>query len=318
MTFSMSEMLAGQFRLELASWSGNFLKRLSERQPAATWAETSAWAVSLPHTRPHPSLAFLSSSSFPCFPLLLGTTSNMSFPQPYRGYPDAKYHKLTLAAEGVLLLSFNRPPVNAWIDPKWQELGCILRKVREDPDVAVIVVAGEGRCFTAGLDLTNQSLATIMQNQPDAARKALIMRSHLRDFQEAVSWFEYVEKPVIAAAHGVAFGLAIDIMSACDIRYATKDTRFSVKEVDAGLAADIGTLQRFPKIVGNDSLARELCYTAREFGATEAREIGFLSKVVDGGRQEVVGKYTMPCCISLLPFDQFFSSLTEYVALTIT
>lgn len=215
----------------------------------------------------------------------------MSFPQPYPTYLDAKYHKLTLAAEGVLLLSFNRPPVNAWIDPKWQELTSILRKVRDDPLVSSIVVAGEGRCFTAGLDLNSQSLGEVIAEAPDAARKAFAMRSHLRDFQEAISWFEYVEKPVIAAAHGVAFGLAIDIMSACDVRYAAKTTRFSIKEVDAGLAADIGTLQRFPKIVGNDSLARELCYTAREFDAAEAREIGFLSKVVDGGREEVVGKF---------------------------
>ncbi|SNX82931.1 related to delta3,5-delta2,4-dienoyl-coa isomerase precursor [Melanopsichium pennsylvanicum] len=212
----------------------------------------------------------------------------MSFPQLYTGYPNAKYHKLTLPAPGVLLLSFNRPPVNAWIDPKWQELALILRYVRDDPDVSCIVVAGEGRCFTAGLDLNAQSLGSVLADAPDAARRAFSMRSHLRDFQEAISWFEYVEKPVIAAAHGVAFGLAIDIMSACDIRYATKDTRYSIKEVDAGLAADIGTLQRFPKIVGNDSLARELCYTAREFDSAEAREIGFLSKIIDGGRNEVV------------------------------
>ncbi|SJX62018.1 related to DELTA3,5-DELTA2,4-DIENOYL-COA ISOMERASE PRECURSOR [Sporisorium reilianum f. sp. reilianum] len=212
----------------------------------------------------------------------------MSSPQPYTGYPNAKYHKLTLPADGVLLLSFNRPPVNAWIDDKWRELAAILRTVRDDPNVCAVVVAGEGRCFTAGLDLNEQSLGSVIADLPDAARKALAMRAHVRDFQEAISWFEYVEKPVIAAAHGVAFGLAIDIMSACDVRYATSTTRFSIKEVDAGLAADIGTLQRFPKIVGNDSLARELCYTAREFDAAEAREIGFLSKVVDGGREEVV------------------------------
>ncbi len=216
----------------------------------------------------------------------------MSFLQPYTGYPNAKYHKLSLAADGVLLISFNRPPVNAWIDPKWQELTLILRTVRDDPLVSAIVVAGEGRCFTAGLDLNQQSLGSIVADQPDAARKALIMRAHIRDFQEAISWFEHVEKPVIAAAHGVAYGLAIDIMSACDVRYAAKGTKFSIKEVDAGLAADIGTLQRFPKIVGNDSLARELCYTAREFDTAEAREIGFLSKVVDGGREEVVGEYS--------------------------
>ncbi|TKY87323.1 hypothetical protein EX895_004000 [Sporisorium graminicola] len=212
----------------------------------------------------------------------------MSFPQPYTGFPEAKYHKLTLAAEGVLLLSFNRPPVNAWIDPKWRELAEILRTVRDDPDVSAIVLAGEGRCFTAGLDLNEQSLSTIVAELPDAARRAFAMRGHIRDFQEAISWFEHVEKPVIAAAHGVAYGLAIDIMSACDVRYAARTTRFSIKEVDVGLAADIGTLQRFPKIVGNDSLVRELCYTAREFDAAEAKEIGFLSKVVEGGREEVV------------------------------
>ncbi|PWY98514.1 ClpP/crotonase [Testicularia cyperi] len=212
----------------------------------------------------------------------------MSFPRPYAGFPNAEYHKLTLEADGVLLLSFNRPPVNAWIDPKWQELQRILKAVRDDPEVAAVVVAGEGRCFTAGLDLMNGSLGAVLSSQPDAARKGWAMRAHLRDFQEAISWFEYCEKPVIAAAHGVAYGLAVDIMSACDIRYAAKGTRFSIKEVDAGLAADIGTLQRFPKIVGNDSLARELAYTAEEFTTDEAREIGFLSRVVDGGRTEVV------------------------------
>ncbi len=127
--------------------------------------------------------------------------AKMSFPQPYKGYPDAKFFKLTLAAEGVLILSFNRPPVNAWHDPKWQELALILRRVRDDPDVASIVVAGEGRCFTAGLDLNAQSLTSIVSELPDAARRAIAFRSHIRDFQEAISWLEYVEKPVIAAVH---------------------------------------------------------------------------------------------------------------------
>ena len=66
------------------------------------------------------------------------------------------------------------------------------------------------------------------------------------------------------------------MISACDIRYCSKDAWFSIKEVDIGLAADIGTLQRFPKIVGNDSLVRELVYTARKFTSQEAKEIGFV------------------------------------------
>lgn len=67
---------------------------------------------------------------------------------------------------------------------------------------------------------------------------------------------------------------------ACDIRYCTQDAWFSIKEVDVGLAADIGTLQRLPKIVGNDSLVRELVYTSRKFTADEAKEMGLVSRVL--------------------------------------
>lgn len=76
--------------------------------------------------------------------------------------------------------------------------------------------------------------------------------------------------------HGHCIGGGIDLISACDIRYCSKDAWFSVKEVDVGLAADIGTLQRFPKITGNDSLVRELIYTARKFTPDEALRLGFV------------------------------------------
>ena len=140
------------------------------------------------------------------------------------------------------------------------------------------------------------------------------MRDYLLEFQQAVSSIgkhkhtsgrqdsinlflsialeckEKCEKPVIAASHGIAMGGAIDLLAACDIRYAASDSIFSIKEVDCGLAADVGTLSRFPRIVGNDSMSRELALTARNFGAQEAKEIGFVSKVVQGSRQEVVGE----------------------------
>ena len=71
------------------------------------------------------------------------------------------------------------------------------------------------------------------------------------------------------------------MLSACDIRYSSSDAWFTIKEVDVGLAADLGTLQRFPKIIGNDSMARELALTARKFDASEAKDIGFVSKVYE-------------------------------------
>lgn len=87
--------------------------------------------------------------------------------------------------------------------------------------------------------------------------------------------------PIICAIHGFAIGAGIDLSSACDIRLATKDVKFSIKEVDIGLAADIGTLQRFPKVVANDSWVRDLVFTAKTFTGAEAYENGFLSKVYD-------------------------------------
>lgn len=122
----------------------------------------------------------------------------------------------------------------------------------------------------------------------DVAKRAVLMHDWLLEFQSAITQMELCRKPIIAAIHNIAYGLAIDLLSAVDIRYAEDGAKFSIKEVDAGLAADIGTLQRFPKVVGNDSWVRELCFTAREFDAEEALKMGFLSKVVKGGKEEVL------------------------------
>jgi len=86
---------------------------------------------------------------------------------------------------------------------------------------------------------------------------------------------------VICVMHGPSLGIAIDISSACDIRLASQDTKLSIKEVDIGLAADVGTLQRFPRLVGNDSWTRELALSGRFFTASEALEKGYVSYVLE-------------------------------------
>ena len=82
--------------------------------------------------------------------------------------------------------------------------------------------------------------------------------------------------------HGYTFGLGIDLSSACDIRMCAADTKFCVKEVDIGLAADVGTLSRLPKVLGLTSFAKEVCLSARIFSAEEALANNFVSKVVEG------------------------------------
>ncbi|KAJ2331320.1 hypothetical protein GGI00_003305 [Coemansia sp. RSA 2681] len=136
--------------------------------------------------------------------------------------------------------------------------------------------------FTAGLDLKEAMAGPLGRPRDvsaDAARKGYYHRLFILDFQAAISAVELCDKPVVAVVQGGCLGIGIDLISACDVRVAAEDAYFVVKEVDIGMAADIGTLQRLPKIVASDSWVREVCYTARRVGAKEALAVGLVSSV---------------------------------------
>ncbi|ODO05218.1 delta(3,5)-Delta(2,4)-dienoyl-CoA isomerase [Cryptococcus wingfieldii CBS 7118] len=215
------------------------------------------------------------------------------------------FHRASEPSTGVLLLEFNRQvailprpradrtsraPVNAFHDAQvlWQEMHRIVDDVSNDPDVRCIVLSSAlENAFTAGLDVTKSELSS-GKTFLDPARRATSLRAHLLKFQAAITSLSRARQPVVCALFGSSVGLAIDIASACDIRVCASNVKFGIFEVNVGLAADIGTLQRFPKIIGNDSKARELAMIGRPFGAKEAEEIGFVSEVAQGGRQEVI------------------------------
>jgi delta(3,5)-delta(2,4)-dienoyl-CoA isomerase len=88
-------------------------------------------------------------------------------------------------------------------------------------------------------------------------------------------------KPVIVGTHSAVIGAGVDLITSADIRYCTKDSYFCVKEVDIGMAADVGTLQRLPKAIGSQSLVRELCFTARKMYSDEALACGLVSRVFE-------------------------------------
>ncbi|KAH9855729.1 ClpP/crotonase [Lenzites betulinus] len=203
------------------------------------------------------------------FDHLSGTFVKVSSPGPYVAY--------------VELL---RNPVNAFNELFWTELGQVFDKISQEPSVRAVVLASAlPKFFSAGIDFAALSLPN---NGSDPSRIAFQLRKHILGFQDCISALERCPFPVIVAAHGIAFGLSVDIISACDVRYAASNAVFAIKEVDVGLAADIGSLARLPKIVGNHSLLHELSYTGRNFTAVEAEKLGLVSQVVQGGRDEVI------------------------------
>ncbi|KAK5003859.1 hypothetical protein LTR28_009655 [Elasticomyces elasticus] len=111
----------------------------------------------------------------------------------------------------------------------------------------------------------------------DAQKAAAKIRRHILEFQDCITAIEKCEKPVITVLHGISYGLALDISLASDIRLCTSGTRFSIKEVDIGLAADIGTLSRLPHSGLPLSWVKDVCLTAREFNGQEAIAVGLVS-----------------------------------------
>ncbi|GJE89223.1 ClpP/crotonase [Phanerochaete sordida] len=200
---------------------------------------------------------------------------------------SGKFIKVSEPEPHVLLVELSRGPVNAFHEPFWREFGRVFDDISNDPSVRAVVLASSlPKLFSGGLDFGG--LSSLGTFDKDPGRKALQIREHIAQFQDSIAAPERCPVPVIAAIHGVAYGLAIDIMSACDVRYAAENARFSVKEVDIGLAADIGTLARLPKITGNQSFVRELAFTGRDFSAAEALQMGLISKIVAGSRDQVV------------------------------
>ncbi|KAJ5111596.1 Delta(3-5)-Delta(2-4)-dienoyl-CoA isomerase [Penicillium argentinense] len=172
--------------------------------------------------------------------------------------------------------------MNAFFEAMWIEMSQIFQKLSEDPNVRSIVLSGAGeKAFTTGLDVKAASSGPLFSEKSDLdpARKAAFMRRHIAAFQDCITAVERCEKPVVVAMHGFALGLAIDLSTAADVRICSRDVKFAVKEVDIGIAADIGTLSRLPKVVGSFSWVKEVALTARVFEAEEALRVGFVNSV---------------------------------------
>jgi Delta3,5-Delta2,4-dienoyl-CoA isomerase len=211
-------------------------------------------------------------------------------PQNYSGF---EYFNVTFPAEYVAQVEVDRPKkLNAFTEAMFHSIGAIFDRLSHDPDVRAIILTGNGdRAFTAGLDVQAASEGgTVGQRSTgDVARKATQIRRHIQEIQDCVTAVEKCEKPVIVVLHGISYGLGIDLSCCCDVRICAKDTRFSVREVEIGLAADVGTLSRLPKLGVSMSAVKDWSLTARDFSAQEALQQGFVSAVYEN-RAEALSK----------------------------
>jgi delta(3,5)-delta(2,4)-dienoyl-CoA isomerase len=184
-------------------------------------------------------------------------------------------------------VEINRPDKrNAMNKLFWKECRDVFGQIGRDANARCVVLSAAGKIFTAGLDLSEHGdvftappETTEAQQPLDIARRGLKLRSFLQEYQNSFSIIEQIPQPVIAAVHNACVGGGVDMICACDIRLCSQDAWFCIAEVDIGMAADVGTLQRLPKIIGSQSLVRELAYTGRSLTSSEAKQSGLVSSV---------------------------------------
>jgi enoyl-CoA hydratase len=183
--------------------------------------------------------------------------------------------------DGIATVSLNRPDkLNAMSAAMWQEIRQAFEWVDATPQARVAILQAEGRLFCAGIDLAMFADIAPKEAATCEGRRRETLRKQILELQDTLSSLERCSKPVLAAIHGGCIGGGVDLVTCADMRYASSDAYFTIKEIDIGMVADVGTLQRLPKLVGQ-GITRELAYTGRKIGAAEAKEIGLINRVFD-------------------------------------
>jgi enoyl-CoA hydratase len=167
--------------------------------------------------------------------------------------------------------------LNSMVPEFWSELPALIRRLSDDGGVRAVVLSSTGKHFSAGMDLgvfTAGGPGEVAdRGRANANRQLMVAR-----LQESFTALERARMPVLAAIQGGCVGGAVDLVTACDMRYATEDAFFVVQETNIGMTADVGTLQRLPKIIP-DGVARELVYTGRRMPAARALQVGLVNEV---------------------------------------
>ena len=170
---------------------------------------------------------------------------------------------------------------NTMVPSFWRELPEIVNEISDAGTARAIVLSSTGRHFCAGMDLSVLGGGSIEgTGSTEAGRKHSQLRMQALHLQETFTCLERARMPVLAAIQGGCIGGGVDLVSACDMRYATADAFFCIQEINIGMTADVGTLQRLPKIIP-EGIARQLAYTGERMSADRAREVGLVNEVFE-------------------------------------
>ncbi len=201
--------------------------------------------------------------------------------------PTSTFFALS-ADGGVVHLEMNNGgKANAMGPSFWRELPQICAALNADPSVRCVLLSGRGKHFSSGMDLS--AFSGMMElHKAEPGRAAYALRDQIIGLQESLSALENLRVPVIAAIHGACLGAGVDMISACDLRVVSQDVRFCIEEIHIGMAADVGTLQRLPKLIP-PGIVHELAYTGRSFGAQEAQGWGLANAVFEDQEATIEG-----------------------------
>ena len=176
-------------------------------------------------------------------------------------------------------LVLSRPEAMNTMNPAfWRELDAVLTQLHPSADARVLVISSTGKHFSAGMALDTFAGSIMMDDQSPEGRAAIF--DLLAGMQATFTKLETLRIPVIAAIQGGCIGGAVDLVTACCLRYATADAFFCIQEINIGMVADVGTLQRLPKLIPL-AVVKELAYTGRKLGAVKALAYGLVNEVFD-------------------------------------
>lgn len=184
-------------------------------------------------------------------------------------------------SDGIAHIQLNRPEaLNAMNRAFWNELPAIVRDISDNARARVIVISSTGKHFSAGMDLSvfTSGGTTGTEGRADRETRNESFRYHVHHLQDVFSCLDQARMPVLVAIQGGCIGGAVDMTTACDIRYATADAFFCIQEINIGMTADVGTFPRLCKLIP-EGWVRELAYTGRRLPAAKAKEIGLVNEV---------------------------------------